>query len=147
MDKETVDYIQKNIDILNSLERGKSESFTKWIRHIITILIGMLTVLIAFKSEKSITCFQHILFSTILSLIGIGIVSGTIFLFHEIDEFKQELKFQKECLSKRLKGDFTTIFHNEIKRKKIYKVCEYTFYTSSILSVLTLVIYGIMLDR
>ena len=58
----------------------------------------------------------------ILSLIGIGIVSGTIFLFHEIDEFKQELKFQKECLSKRLKGDFTTIFHNEIKRKKIYKV-------------------------
>jgi dolichyl-phosphate-mannose--protein O-mannosyl transferase len=147
MDKETVDYIQKNIDILNSLEKGKSESFMKWIRHIITILIGLLTVLIAFKSTKSINYFHHILFSTILSLIGTAIISGTIFLFHEIDEFKQELKFQKESLSKRLKGDFTSIFHREIKRKQIYKVCEFIFYGSSILSVLTLIVYGIILDR
>ena len=93
MAKETIDYIQKNIDILDSLEKGKSESFIKWIRHIITILIGMLTILIAFKSAKFVNCFHHILFSTILSLIGTGIISGTIFLFHEIDEFKQELKF------------------------------------------------------
>jgi len=147
MDKETVDYIQKNIDILNSLEKGKSESFMKWIRHIITILIGLLTVLIAFKSAKSVNCFHHILFSTILSSIGTGIISGTIFLFHEINVFKQELKFQNESLSKRLKGDFTSIFYREIKKNRIYLICEYLFYSSSILSILTLIIYGIILDQ
>jgi hypothetical protein len=147
MDKETVDYIQKNIDILNSLEREKSESFMKWIRHIITILIGLLTVLVAFRSDKSIDCFQHILFSTILVFIGSGIIFGTIFLFHEIDEFNQVLKFQKESLSQRLKGDFKSIFHKEIKRKMIYSICEYIFYGSSILSILTLIIYGILIDR
>jgi len=147
MDKETVDYIQKNIDILNSLEKGKSESFMKWIRHIITILIGLLTVLIAFKSAKSVNCFHHILFSTILSSIGTGIISGTIFLFHEINVFKQELKFQNESLSKRLKGDFTSIFYREIKKNRIYLICEYLFYSSSILSILTLIIYGIIIDQ
>jgi 1,4-dihydroxy-2-naphthoate octaprenyltransferase len=147
MDKETINYIQRNFDILNSIEKEKSESFTKWIRHIITILIGMLTILIAFKTEKSTTTLQHILFSTILSSIGVGVISGTIFLFHEIDEFKQELKFQKDSLVKRLRGDSTTIFHKEIKRKMIYKICEYIFYISSILSVMLLIVYGIFLDK
>ena len=146
MDKETVDYIQKNIDIFNSVEKQKSESFIKWIQNIITVLIGLITILITFKSHKSVGCFQHNLFSIILSLIGLGIISGTIFLFHEIDELKQVRKFQLQSLSQRLKGDFKTIFHSEIKRKKIYLICEYIFYISSILAIPALIIYGIIQD-
>lgn len=146
MDKETADYIQKNIDIFNSVEKQKSESFIKWIQNIITVLIGLITVLVTFKSHKSVGYFEHNLFSIILSLIGLGIISGTIFLFHEIDELKQVRKFQLQILSQRLNGDFKTIFHSEIKRKKIYLICEYIFYISSILAITALIIYGIIQD-
>lgn len=41
MTKEIVDYRQKNIDKVESLEKEKKESFTTWIRHILTILVGL----------------------------------------------------------------------------------------------------------
>lgn len=147
LDKSSVDYLQKNIDKVDSLEKEKSESFTTWIRHIITILIGLLTVLVAFSKNNIADSVTLYLFSGILISIAVSVITGIIFLFHQISDLKQTLIFQKEALNRRLSGDFNTILSGNIETKKIYKICEYIFYTFSILTVVLLVIYGILINR
>lgn len=126
--KEIVDYIQKNIDKLESLEKEKTESFTTQIRHILTILIGLLTVLIAFTKNKIEDCLTLYLFSVILISIAISVIAGIVFLFHQISNLKKTLILQKEALNKRLSGDLKSILSGNIKTKRIYRICEYIFY-------------------
>ena len=147
LDKDTVDYLQKNIDKVESLEKEKSESFTTWIRHILTILVGLLTVLVAFSKNKIEDCITLYLFSSILISIAISVITGIVFLFHQVSDLKQTLIFQKEALNRRLSGDFKFILSGNIKTKKIYKVCEYLFYVFSILTIILLVIYGILINN
>lgn len=146
LSKEIVDYLQKNIDKVESLEKEKSESFTIWIRHIITILVGLLTVLVAFTKNKIEDCLTFYLFSVILISIAISVIAGIIFLFHQISDLKKTLEFQKNALNKRLSGDFNSIIKGNIETRKIYKICEYIFYTFSILTIIVLVIYGILIN-
>ena len=147
LSKEIVDYLQKNIDKVESLEKEKSESFTIWIRHIITILVGLLTVLVAFTKNKIEDCLTFYLFSVILISIAISVITGIIFLFHQISDLKKTLEFQKNALNKRLSGDFNSIIQGNIETRKIYKICEYIFYTFSILTIIVLVIYGILINK
>lgn len=147
LDKETVDYLQKNIDKVESLERDKSESFTIWLRHILTILVGLLTILVAFNKNKIDDCLTFYLFSSILISIAISVIAGVIFLFHQISNLKQTIVFQREALNKRLSGDFKSILSDNIKKKIIYKLCEYIFYTFSLLTIILLVIYGILINQ
>lgn len=147
LDKETVDYLQKNIDKVESLERDKSESFTIWVRHILTILVGLLTILVAFNKNKIDDCLTFYLFSSILISIAISVIAGVIFLFHQISNLKQTIVFQREALNKRLSGDFKSILSDNIKTKNIYKLCEYIFYTFSLLTIILLVIYGILINQ
>lgn len=147
LDKNTVDYLQKNIDKLESLEREKSESFTIWVRHILTILVGLLTILVAFNKNKIGDCLTFYLFSSILISIAISVIAGVCFLFHQISDLKQTIFFQREALNKRLSGDFKSILSDNIKTKKIYKISEYIFYIFSLLTIILLVIYGIIINK
>lgn len=144
--ESTAEFLQKNIDRLESWERYKSDSFTSWIRHIITILVGLLTILVAFSRNSVDDCVTLYFFSSILISIAVSVVAGIIFLFHQISELNQIIKFERKALNKRLKGDFNSTFSFSITTKKIYKICEYIFYLFSILTIILLVIYGILIN-
>jgi hypothetical protein len=144
MSETRIEYLQKNIERIDSIEKDKSEKFTQWIKHIITILVGLLTILVALKNDKTGNGLNDILFSTILSLLGTAIISGIIFLFHQIDEFEQTLKFQRESLDKRFKGDTSSVLIQSIVKKRVFKVAEFIFYISSVLTIILLVVYGII---
>ncbi|KIX22441.1 hypothetical protein SY27_00895 [Flavobacterium sp. 316] len=147
LDKDTVDYLQKNIDKVESLERDKSESFTIWVRHILTILVGLLTILVAFNKNKIDDCLTFYFFSSILISIAISVITGVTFLFHQISNLKQTIDFQRKALNKRLSGDFKSILSDNVKTKNIYKICEYVFYTFSLLTIILLVIYGMLINQ
>jgi ABC-type Fe3+-siderophore transport system permease subunit len=147
IDEDTVNFFQKKIDKIESLEREKSESFSTWIRHILTILVGLLTILVAFNKSKIEDCLTYYIFSGILISIALSVITGIIFLFHHVSNLKQTLNILKEALNKRLSGDLNSIFFENIKTKPIYKICEYVFYIFSILTVVLLVIYGIRISK
>jgi hypothetical protein len=146
MDESTAEFLRKEIDKLESREKYKSDSFTTWIRHIITILVGLLTVLVAFSRNSFSDCITFYIFSSILISIAISIVTGVIFLFHNISDLNQIIKFERKILNKRLKGDFNTHVSGKITTKRIYKICEIVFYCFSILTIVLLVIYGIFIN-
>jgi len=148
LDQDTANYLKKNIDKVESLEKYKTDSFVSWIRHIITILVGLLTVLVAFGKNNIDNCFILYLFSSILISIAISVITGTIFLFHQISEMKQTIKSERQMLNIRLSGDIYSILKGDvIKIKLIFKICEYMFYTFSILTIIQLVLYGIMINK
>jgi len=146
MDKELVEYFQKNTDKIDKLEKDESDSFVSWIKHIITIQVGLLTLLVAFKGSKSNDCINHLLYSCILTVIAIGVFTGIVLLYHQVDEYKNEIKFQRKSLSQRLNGDINSILSKDIQTKKIFAICKYIFYISGLLTIILLVIYGIRID-
>ena len=144
MEQERIDYLQKIIDQIDIIENQKSDKLTQWIKLIITILVALLSILVAFKTNKPESYANNLLFASILSLLGIAVISGLVFLFQQIDEFKQALKFQRESLKKRFEGDITSSFGMEINKRIVFRIAEYVFYISSVFMIILLVIYGIL---
>ena len=143
MDKQLVDYYQKQMDEISSLKRDRSQKLMDLVKHITTISFGMLTVLVTFKKNISISDTNNFLFSTIIILIGIGIISGIFYIHHLLDELNKIIKFQEESLVKRMNGDIKSIWAITLKTKWYFTFSKILFYLSSSLSVVFLIIYGI----
>ena len=135
--------IQENLKIIQPLENRKSEQQSNWIKNIITLLVGLISVLVAFKSDKPETEFIHLLFSQTLILLGLSVLSGIVFLYSSIDVLARNEKFQWESLSKRLRGN-QEILTASIKDRKIFVIFSWLFYISSVTSLISLIFYGIM---
>ena len=135
--------LNANIPIIKNIENRKTELQTNWIKNIITLLVGLLSILVAFKSDKPETEFIHLLFSLTLILLGLSVLSGVVFLYSSIDILARNEKFQWESLGKRLRGN-QEILTSSIKDRKIFVFFSWLFYISSVTSVISLICYGIM---
>ena len=125
------------------LEDKINNYYSQWIRHIITLMTGLLTVMVAFKSDTVETEFNHLLFSLTLISLGLSVSAGILLLYTEVDIQKQLLKFEKESLQSRKNGDTTYVHTKMIETKKVFVVSEYLFYIFSALSLILLITYGI----
>ena len=137
------DILRKNIPIIEDIQNRKDESLSNWIKNIITLLVGLLSILITFKSDKPETDFIHLLFSQTLILLGISVLSGIVFLYSAIDRLSRKEIFHTESLIKRLRGIEENL-HLPIKDKRIFVFFSWLFYISSVTSVISLIWYGIM---
>jgi hypothetical protein len=142
-EERIIEILNKNIPIIENIENRKTELQTNWIKNIITLLVGLLSILVAFKSEKPETEFIHLLFSLTLILLGLSVLSGIVFLYHPIDVLIQKEKFHLESLSKRLRGNME-ILDFSVKERKTLKFFSWLFYISSVTSVISLICYGIL---
>nr|WP_315156385.1 hypothetical protein [uncultured Flavobacterium sp.] len=132
-----------NLPIIEGIVDKKSELLSSWIKNIITLLVGLLSVLVAFKSNETETEFIHLLFSQTLILLGLSVISGVVFLYSEIEKLNRHESFHWESLRKRLGGN-EEILTVLIKDKKIFVFFSWLFYISSVTSVISLIWYGIM---
>ena len=135
--------IQENLKLIQPIETKKSELQSNWIKNIITLLVGLISILVAFKSDKTETEFIHLLFSQTLILLGLSVLSGVVFLYSSIDVLTRNEKFHWESLSKRLRGN-QEILTASIKDRKIFVIFSWLFYISSVTSLISLICYGIM---
>lgn len=135
--------LRENIPIIEDIQNRKDESLSNWIKNIITLLVGLLSILVAFKSDKEETELIHLLFSQTLILLGISVLSGVVFLYSVIDRLKRKELFHMESLSKRLRGN-REIFDTSINDRKIFVFFSWLFYISSVTSVISLIWYGII---
>lgn len=141
--ERVTEILRENIPIIEDIQNRKDESLSNWIKNIITLLVGLLSILVAFKSDKPETEFIHLLFSLTLILLGISVLSGVVFLYSAIDRLNRKELFHVESLSKRLRGSLE-IFDISINDRKIFVFFSWLFYIFSVTSVISLVCYGIM---
>jgi hypothetical protein len=135
--------LRANIPIIEDIQNRKDESLSNWIKNIITLLVGLLSVLVAFKSDKPETELIHQLFSLTLILLGLSVLSGVVFLYSSIDRLSRKEIFHVESLSKRIRGN-RELLNVSIKDKGIFVFFSWLFYISSVASVISLICYGIM---
>jgi hypothetical protein len=143
MNNEIKEILKENLSIIEVIESKKSELHSNWIKNIITLLVGLLSILVAFKSDKPETELIHLLFSLTLILLGLSVLSGVVYLYNAIDVLNRKEKFHWESLSKRLRGN-QEILETSIKNKKIFVFFSWLFYISSVTSVICLICYGII---
>lgn len=142
MNNELIDNLNNINETLNDYRNKRSANKEGWIKHILTLLTGLLSVLVAFNSNDEFTNSSHLLFSCTLVSLGLCIFSGVVYLHHTIDLLNQKIKFHEVGLSKRMTGDLSLI-SDVIKTKLIYQVFRYLFYLSSFASLVFLILYGI----
>ena len=141
--EEEIEILKENFPIIERIVNKKSELLLSWIRNIITLLVGLLSVLVAFKSDKTETELTHLLFSQTLILIGLAVLSGIVFLYSSIDVQARNEKFQWESLSKRLRGN-KEVLTTSLNDRKIFVFFSWIFYMSSVTSLISLIWYGII---
>ena len=135
--------INHHLPEIKSISSKKLEIQSNWIKNIITLLVGLISILVAFKSDKPETEFIHLLFSQTLILLGLSVLSGIVYLYSSIDVLARNEKFQLESLGKRLRGN-QEILISSIKDRKIFVFFSWLFYISSVSSLISLIWYGIM---
>jgi hypothetical protein len=120
--------------------------YTGWVKGIIVISAGLVSVLVSLRQNKSETQLEHILFSMTIISLTLGILTGVILLHRQIKLtgmvrewyfgiFADKLLYGE----KQLKADF-------LEAGILYTICEYAFYAFSIISLLSLTSYAILKD-
>ena len=143
IDDRTLEIYNLYLTTIESIVNKKSEMLISWIKNIITLLVGLISVLVAFKSDKQEPEFIHLLFSLTLILLGISVLSGVVSLYNEIDRLSWHLSFQQESLKIKLSGD-DQIHYFCSKDKNIFVFFSLLFYITSLASLISLICYGIL---
>jgi len=141
IDQKTYDHVSMITEKIDKLRFSRYEKLIQFIRHILTISFGLLSVLIAFKPENN---HYHAIFSGVLISTGLSCLLGLVFLHHVIDEHNQLLTFHKEKRADVLNGDLKETQTFDIKKKPYYECAKYGFYLTSIISLILLIVYGIL---
>ncbi|PHQ30972.1 hypothetical protein [Leeuwenhoekiella nanhaiensis] len=144
MDQNEYEYYSNLINEISDQESEHSTKLIDWVKHIVTILIALLSVLVAFGATNDLNGYLQIIFSAILISIGIGIFSGVVFGYKSIDELSQISKNKRIALYRRLSGETDNLITIPINRKWYFKLAEIVFLLSSSLSIILLVIYGVL---
>lgn len=144
-EQERIEIYRQSIPKIEEIVEKKSQLQSNWIKNIITLMVALISVLVAFKSDKSEPKLIHFLFSQTLILLGVSVISGVILLYSEIDKLARNEEFLWESLRARLLGN-NKLLSTLIKGKKIFVFFAWLFYISSIMSVISLICYGIMKD-
>lgn len=85
------------IKITDIQDKEKSEYFS-FLRHLTTISIGFLGLLIGLKPDVLPNEYSKILFLVTIVLLSLGVLFLTICLFHETIQSREELKVRKKQL-------------------------------------------------
>jgi hypothetical protein len=142
--KEDILYLNVLIKKIEDLEKYNETEKNNITRNIITILVGLISVLVAFKGVDRPCIHIHLLFSATLITICLSILLGIASLFRQGEESHRVLLSERESLQRRLNGNLHEIFEKDIPTKKIFLFFQYSFYVLSSLSLVLLTMYGIL---
>lgn len=140
----TLKDLEKHNLALNEIQEKKRNTFAEWLKNIITIATGLLAILISLKTKKSESIEEHFLFTFSIISIGLGILSGVIFLFSDINILSLFESKKKEQISRLLDGENYAIDH--ITFPKFYVYIKYICLFSFFCSFISLIYYAILSD-
>lgn len=133
--------------LFTELSQLKTEKYFAWFKQLLIIAIALFSALISLHKNESSNKYEKILFATTIIELGMGILSGCIFLFSESDIPRQAglnlLKQKRKQAQSGIQPDKIIFGHT----LKIYVFCKWISYICLSLSIPTLIWYAIQLDH
>ena len=137
MEKEFKD----RVNVINDIHKDKVQKLYDWVRQIIVIATALLSILVALHTKKVECVYEKYTYLITIILLGLGILSGVIFLFSEISNLKKTGLAMTEQLSKYIAGEKTDTIV-DIEPSKIFGISFCIFVTSLTLSVVNIIVYA-----
>ena len=128
-------------DIKNIMEK-RNEKYFSWLRNLITISVGLLGILISFKTGKIDDFLSALFFIITISGIALGILFGVIVLHGEVHLLDKIRLKHEEALQNIVVGK-PPIIYAVVSRHSVYVVSEKICYFSFITSIISIIIYSI----
>lgn len=133
---------RKVINEIADIAEIRNEKIYAWFRTIITISVGLIGILISFKSDDNTSFLKTIFFIITISTLGLGVLFSAIYLFAEVDVLNRTLKSRVKY--------FSTLHNtNRLEIEKItpgsfYNIAYYLAFRFYIIGLLGLIGYGIV---
>lgn len=137
-----IESIEKNEDLQNllSLWKERNEKEFSWVKQVISIISIILGLIISLKSKSSKDLIEYTFFIVAISINGLCVLSGLIFLYSETDTVHSLiLRYTKHIKSPSNSGKQTLI---QVEPKKIYDILRILFFILLFLSILSLIAFG-----
>lgn len=134
--------IQKKLIEIKETQDKRQEKYYSWLKSIITLSVGLFGIIISFKSGKSDSITQLIFFIISISSLALGILSGIIVLYTEVNILDKLRKSQQEYLLKMIDGTTENIEIDWVKRGRFYEIVEIICFFSYTTSLISLIVYS-----
>jgi hypothetical protein len=126
------------------LVQQREEKRYAWLRHLLLLAAGSLSVLVSLRTGASTVGFQHYCIVTALASLGLGILFGAFSLHGEVWLAGDVVKRMGEEAIRLLKNSGTSDEPISCQLPARYDFAERSCYFSFVVSVISLVIYAII---
>jgi hypothetical protein len=131
---------------LATLIKQREEKRYAWLRHLLLLASGSLSILVSLRAGTQTVGFPHYCFATALASLGLGILLGAISLYGEVRTAHDLVKRMSEEGLRRLQNPGTP---DELISSQLptgYAFAETFCYLSLIVSAISLVVYAIIVS-
>jgi hypothetical protein len=128
---------------LTALAEKRYTKYYDWIRHLILISAGLIGILVSLKSNTSNNTCETIAFITSICSLGIGILTGSVSLYGEIDSLDKARKLYANRLIEIMKGKTYDVPFDTIDKRPIYRIMELICFISLFIAMISLITYGV----
>ena len=139
----TQEETQNRLKELEEITDERNEKLYAWFKTLVTISVGLVGILISFKSDETTSSLKSIFFIITISTLGLGILCALIVLFSEVNVLNRTRKNRMGHLISRLDGKGGPEFE-EIKPGIIYNVAYEFSFLFYFLALIGLIGYGIV---
>lgn len=133
--------IKNHLNNILDTQKKQTESYFSFLRHLATISIGFLGLLIGLKPENLPNYNSKVFFLVTISLIAFGILFLSICLFYETKKYSQEIKVLQKHLNEYLDSDKKKDVQISHLNPGNLKIFEITTFILLILSIFSLILY------
>jgi hypothetical protein len=126
-------------NILSEAVKKRNKKYYAWMRHLILLASGALTVLVSLHSDQQLSAFPLRCMKTAWVSLGIGILLGSVCLHGEVKSSAETVRLLAKGLSGPHPGNITV----HVRLPARYRLCEYVCYVSLICAVVSLVLYAV----
>ena len=133
--------IKNHLNNILDTQKKQTESYFSFLRHLATITIGFLGLLIGLKPENLPNYNSKVFFLVTISLIAFGILFLSICLFYETKKYSQEIKVLQKHLNEYLDSDKKKDVQISHLNPGNLEIFEITTFILLILSIFSLILY------
>ena|ERR1700722_15585947 len=130
-----------DIEDYKKVQEEKDTKKYAWLRHIILMASGSLSVLISLHKDNICGVLTHVLFGASIALLGVGILCASIALYGEVHLAALRVKETGQYIIRQRKGDANPPF-SFLDMPPIFVVCEKICYVCLVLAIIFLVLYS-----
>jgi amino acid transporter len=123
----------------SAISKQRSEKHFGWLRNIVAMATGLVSVIVSLRSGKSSTVLEHYLFVSTVSLLALGILLGSIALYAEVHLWTRIQKEYGRLLKQVEAGTYTGQTHFLTESKPIFGRVEDAAYICLSMALVALI--------